>query len=49
MICPDIDDVDDLDAHTVDCNCADCEWGRLADMLEDRIEERLGRAHHTAA
>jgi len=36
-------DIDDVDAHTVDCACTDCEWGRIADMLEDRIDERLGQ------
>jgi len=42
-------DIDDIDAHTVECNCTDCEWGRIADMIEDRIDERLGHAHDQAA
>lgn len=37
-------DTDDITAHHVECTCTDCDWGRLADMLEDRIDERLG--HH---
>jgi hypothetical protein len=33
---PDHDDVDDVDLHSVNCNCDDCVEGLILELFEER-------------